>query len=60
MSIETFDSHPGETTQFEINKNRLTFEIKNEKLRKSITVTTSNSSIYSVAWIHLKSSVSMF
>ena len=45
MSIETFDSHPGETTQFEINKNRLTFEIKNEKLRKSITVTTSNSSI---------------
>ena len=45
MSIETSDSHPGETTQFEINTNRLTFEIKNEKLRNSITVTTSNSSI---------------
>ena len=42
---DPFDSDPGETTQFEINNNRLTFEIKNEKLRKSITVTTSNSSI---------------
>ena len=42
---DPFDSEPSETTQFEINKNRLTFEIKNEKLRKSITVTTSNSSI---------------
>ena len=42
---DPFDSEPSETPQFEINNNRLTFEIKNEKLRKSITVTTSNSSI---------------
>ena len=42
---DPFDAEPSETTQFGVNRNRLTFEIKNEKLRKSITVTTSNSGI---------------
>ena len=31
---DPFDSEPSETTQFEINKNRLTFKIKNEIVKK--------------------------